>query len=154
MIGVAAARLHGPYLAGATLALAVALPGLAIYFDEVFGGEQGLRIASPRTPDWFSDAIYFISAQETPGVKYLAYVGWFTLVVVLVLLANLKRGRVGRVWQAVRDDEVAAELAGIRLGRTRIIAFVVSAACAGLAGAVLAVRAASSRLTIRSSKDW
>ncbi len=139
LVGAAAARLHGPYLAGATLALAIALPGLAIYFDEVFGGEQGLRIAAPRTPDWFADAIYFISANETPGVKYLAYVGWITLIVVLVLLANLKRGRVGRVWQAVRDDEVAAELAGIRLGRTRVIAFVVSAACAGLAGAVLAV---------------
>jgi branched-chain amino acid transport system permease protein len=39
----------------------------------------------------------------------------------------------------VRDDEVAAELAGIRLGRVRVLAFVVSAACAGLAGAVLGV---------------
>jgi branched-chain amino acid transport system permease protein len=139
VVGAAAARLHGPYLAGATLALAVALPGLAIYFDEFLGGEQGLRIAAPRTPDWFSDAIYFLSAQETPGVKYLAYVGWATLLLVLLLMANLKAGRVGRVWQAVRDDEVAAELAGIRLGRTRVVAFVVSAACAGLAGAVLAV---------------
>ncbi|WP_214405017.1 branched-chain amino acid ABC transporter permease [Pseudonocardia lacus] len=139
VVGAAAARLHGPYLAGATLALAVALPGLAIYFDEWLGGEQGLRIAAPRPPDWFSDAVYFLSANETPGVKYLAYVGWITLLVVLLLMANLKRGRVGRVWQAVRDDEVAAELAGIRLGRTRVIAFVVSAACAGLAGAVLAV---------------
>ncbi len=139
IVGAAAARLHGPYLAGATLALAVAVPGLAIYFDELLGGEQGLRITSPDVPDWFADVVYFISANETTGVKYLAYLGWITLLLVLLLLANLKAGRVGRVWRAVRDDEVAAELAGIRLGRARVIAFVVSAFCAGLAGAVLGI---------------
>jgi branched-chain amino acid transport system permease protein len=139
VVGVAAARLHGPYLAGATLALAVAVPGLAIYFDTWLGGEQGLRIASPDVPAWFADAVYFLSANETPTAKYLAYVGWATLLVVLLLLANLMAGRVGRVWRAVRDDEVAAELAGIHLGRVRVLAFVVSAACAGLAGAVLGV---------------
>ncbi|WP_219418607.1 branched-chain amino acid ABC transporter permease [Pseudonocardia nigra] len=139
VVGAAAARLHGPYLAGATLALAVAVPGLAIYFDEIFGGEQGLRVNSPEAPDWFGDAIYFLSANETSPTKYLAYVGWITLLLALLLLANLMTGRTGRVWRAVRDDEVAAELAGIGLGRMRVLAFVVSAACAGLAGAVLGV---------------
>ena len=56
-----------------------------------------------------------------------------------VLLANLSRSRVGRVWRAVRDDEVAAEIAGINLGRARVLAFVVSTAAAGLAGAVMAM---------------
>ena len=139
LVGAAAARLHGPYLAGATLALAVALPGLAIYFDEVLGGEQGLRITAPRAPDWFADTIYFLFASDPTTYQYLAFLGWTALLIVLLLLANLKAGRVGRVWQAVRDDEVAAELAGIRLGRTRVIAFVVSAACAGLAGSVLGI---------------
>jgi branched-chain amino acid transport system permease protein len=139
VVGAAAARLHGPYLAGATLAMAVAVPGLAIFFDEQLGGEQGLRVTSPRVPAWFADTIYFISANETPGAKFLAYIGWATLLVVLLLLANLKTGRVGRVWRAVRDDEVAAELAGIRLGRARVVAFVVSAFCAGLGGAVLGI---------------
>jgi branched-chain amino acid transport system permease protein len=139
VVGAAAARLHGPYLAGATLALAVAVPGLAIYFDPPLGGEQGLRIASPEVPGWFDATIYFLFAHETPSAKYLAYLGWGTLLLVLLLLANLMTARVGRVWRAVRDDEVAAELAGIRLGQVRVLAFVVSAACAGLAGAVLGV---------------
>jgi branched-chain amino acid transport system permease protein len=139
VVGAAAARLHGPYLAGATLGLAVAVPGLAIYFDHWLGGEQGMRIASPEVPGWFADAVYFLSANETPTAKYLAYIGWGTLLLVLLLLANLAAGRIGRVWRAVRDDEVAAELAGIRLGRVRVLAFVVSAACAGLAGAVLGI---------------
>jgi branched-chain amino acid transport system permease protein len=139
VVGAAAARLHGPYLAGATLALAVAVPGLAIYFDHTLGGEQGLPVASPDVPDWFADAVYFLSANETPTAKYLAYLGWGTLLLVLLLLANLMAGRTGRVWRAVRDDEVAAELAGIRLGRVRVLAFVVSAVCAGLAGSVLGI---------------
>lgn len=137
IIGAAAARLHGPYLAGATLALAVGLPGLANHFDGLLGGEQGLRVDSPQPPNWFADAIYFLSANDTGPVKYLAYVGWISLLVVLLLLANLMASRYGRVWRAVRDDEVAAELAGIRLGRMRVLAFVISAACAGLAGSVL-----------------
>lgn len=137
IVGVAAARLHGPYLAGATLALAVAVPALAIYFDEVFGGEQGLTVEAPEVPVWFDNAVYFVTANETNPQKYLAYLGWAALIVVMVALANLTAGRLGRVWRAVRDDEVAAELAGIRLGRVRVTAFVVSAACAGLAGAVL-----------------
>jgi branched-chain amino acid transport system permease protein len=45
--------------------------------------------------------------------------------------------------RAVRDDEVAAQLAGIHVARTQVLAFVVSAACAGLGGAVLAVLAQS-----------
>lgn len=139
VVGAAAARLHGPYLAGATLALAVALPGLAVYFDDVLGGEQGMRINAPRPPQWFSDAIYFLSANETSSAKWLAYIGAISLLVVLVLLANLATGRFGRVWRAARDNEAAAELAGIRLGRVRVLAFVISAVCAGLAGAVLAM---------------
>ena len=139
VVGAAASRLHGPYLAGATLAFAIAVPGLAIYFDGVLGGEQGMQIDSPRSPDWFADAIYFLSANDMSGAKYLAYIGWATLLVVLLLLANLAASRVGRIWRAVRDDEVAAELAGIRPGPVRVLAFTVSAACAGLAGAVLGI---------------
>ena len=44
VVGLAAARLSGPYLAGATLMLAVALPSLATQFPGVFGGDQGLSV--------------------------------------------------------------------------------------------------------------
>ena len=139
VVGVPAARLHGPYIAGATLALAVAVPGIALYFSDTLGGEQGLPVIVPDVPSWFFNAIFFLSANETSSSKYVAYLGWGALILTFVLLANLARSRVGRNWRAVRDDEVAAELAGIHLGRSRVLAFVVSAACAGLAGAVLAL---------------
>ncbi|MPZ80334.1 MAG: branched-chain amino acid ABC transporter permease [Actinophytocola sp.] len=141
LVGVAAARLHGPYLAGATLALAVAVPGIPLYFSETLGGEQGLNVRVPEIPNWFADAVFFVTGQDMSRSRYLAYLGWLCLIVTFVLLANLARGRVGRTWRAVRDNEVAAELAGIDLGRARVLAFVVSAACAGLAGGLLALSA-------------
>jgi branched-chain amino acid transport system permease protein len=139
-VGVPAARLHGPYIAGATLALAIAVPGIALSFDRL-GGEQGLRVLVPDIPVWVLDAAYFVTGSELNSTKYVAYIGWGCLIVTYVLLANLMRSRVGRTWRAVRDDEVAAEIAGIHLGRARVLAFVVSTACAGLAGAVMAMAA-------------
>ena len=139
LVGVAAARLHGPYLAGATLALAVGLPSLAIYYGDTFGGEQGLRVRAPRAPETFDSFIGFVSGNNPSNTKWLAYVGAICLLITYFLLANLVRSRIGRTWRAVRDHEVAAELAGINLGAWRVLAFVVSAAAAGLAGAVLAV---------------
>ncbi|MGY1914887.1 branched-chain amino acid ABC transporter permease [Blastococcus sp. SYSU DS0973] len=139
LVGVAAARLHGPYLAGATLALAVGLPGLAIYFHDIFGGEQGMRVRAPQAPEWFDGFIEAVSGNAASSTKWLAYVGAVCLLITYFFLANLIRSRIGRTWRAVRDQEVAAELAGINLGAWRVLAFVVSAAAAGLAGGVLAI---------------
>lgn len=154
VVGIAAARLHGPYLAGATLALAVAVPGIAVYFKETLGGEQGLRIVVPEIPVWAEDAAFFVTGQDLTPSGWVAFLSWCTLIVVFFLLANLSRSRVGRRWRAVRDDEVAAQLAGIDLGRARVSAFMVSAAAAGAAGSMLglAVRlAAPSSFTLTLS---
>ncbi len=130
IVGVAAARLRGPYLAGVTLMLGVALPFLAFVYPSSLGGDQGLNVVY-TTPG-------FLGANF-PLTRWQAWVSSAVALVVLVLLANLGRSRVGRTWRAVRDDEVAAALAGINVARSRVLAFVVSAACAGLAGALLAI---------------
>jgi len=130
VVGLAAARLHGPYLAGATLMLAVALPSLANQFPGVFGGDQGLSVN------------VFVPAAlgaNFPQTRWLAWICALAALITLVILANLASSRVGRNWRAIRDDAVAAALAGLHVGRLRVLAFVVSAACAGLAGAMLAV---------------
>lgn len=128
--GLAAARLRGPYLAGVTLALALALPQLALHFSSVFAGEQGIAINPPAAPSWLG--VNFSLEQ------WLAWVAVAAALVTLVLLANLLRSGVGRSLRAVRDDEVAAMLAGIHVGHARVTAFVISAACAGLAGSLFA----------------
>jgi len=130
IVGVAAARLRGPYLAGATLMLAVALPSVADQYAGVFGGDQGLSVTI-TTPA-------FLGATFPP-TRWLAWLTCAAALITLVLLANLGRSRVGRSWRAVRDDEVAASLSGLNVARLRVLAFVVSAACAGLGGALLAV---------------
>jgi branched-chain amino acid transport system permease protein len=130
IVGVAAARLSGPYLAGATLLFGVALPSFAYAYQGVFGGDQGLTVV-------FS-APGFLGAGF-PLTRWQAWVATATALVTLTLLASLSRSRIGRNWRAVRDDEVAAALAGINVAATRVLAFVVSAACAGLAGSLLAV---------------
>lgn len=139
LVGAAAARLHGPYLAGATLALAVGLPGLALTFKERLGGEQGLSVRPPRASDAMESFIEGTLGWSLSSQKYIAYIGWMLTLLVLFVLSNLIVSRYGRVWRAVRDDEVAASLSGINLGRARVLAFVVSAACAGVAGAMIAV---------------
>ncbi|MBV9449057.1 MAG: branched-chain amino acid ABC transporter permease [Streptosporangiaceae bacterium] len=130
VVGIAAARLRGPYLAGATLMLGVALPSIAYAYQGTFGGDQGLNVVF--TAPGFLGASF-------PLTRWQAWIATATALVTLTLLANLSRGRVGRNWRAVRDDEVAAALAGINVAATRVLAFVVSAACAGLAGSLLAI---------------
>jgi branched-chain amino acid transport system permease protein len=52
---------------------------------------------------------------------------------------NILRSRYGRGWRALKSNEVAAELSGITIGRSKVLAFTVSAGIAGLAGALLAM---------------
>lgn len=140
VVGFAAARLHGPYLAGATLTLAIAVPGIARQYSGTLGGEQGLAVINHDPPLWFLNALFFLTGTEPTTTQFSSILAWVLLIGVFFLLANLMRGRVGRRWAAVRDDEVSAELAGIDLGRARVSAFTVSAAVAGLAGSLMAMQ--------------
>ena len=123
IVGAAAARLRGPYLAGATLGLAVGLPGVAVRFSNIFGGDTGLSVPAVSAPDALS---------AVPPVVWLVWVGLIPTVITFVLLANLVRTRYGRDFRAIREDEVASALYGIRVARTQVLAFVLSGACAGL----------------------
>ncbi len=129
-VGAAASRLRGPYLAGATLAFAIGLPALADKFPGTFGGENGLLI-NPPTPPSFLGGNFTLERWE-------AWIACGGALIVLFVLYNLIHSGVGRAWRAVRDDEVAASLCGLRVGRTQTLAFIVSAGCAGLGGGLLA----------------
>jgi branched-chain amino acid transport system permease protein len=131
LAGAAAARLRGPYLAGATLALAVGLPALATRFSGFLGGSNGLVVTPPIPPASLGATF--------PLERWQAWIACLAALVAYVLLANLVRSGYGRAFRAVRDDEIAAALSGLRVARTQIVAFVVSAACAGLAGGLLVV---------------
>lgn len=129
-VGLAASRLRGPYLAGATLAFAVGLPALADKFPNLFGGENGLTINPPVVPSWLGTNF---SLEE-----WQAWIACLGALIVLLVLLNLYRSGLGRSLRAVRDDEIAASLCGLRVGRMKTLAFVVSAGCAGLGGGLYA----------------
>lgn len=133
LVGIAAARLRGPYLAGITLALAIGLPVLPKYqhLESKLGGHAGFPVSPPLQP--------FNLDLE----RWQALLCGFSAILVLFLLANLSSSRVGRAFRAVRDDEIAASLAGLPVARIQILAFVVSAAAAGLAGGLFAIVAES-----------
>ena len=130
-VGIAASRLRGPYLAGATLAFAVGLPALADRFPATFGGSNGLTINPPVPPSWLGSTFSF--------EHWLAWIACAGALLVLFVLYNLKQSGIGRNLRAVRDDEIAASLCGLRVPREQTLAFVISGACAGLAGAMLAI---------------
>ncbi|BDZ64331.1 branched-chain amino acid ABC transporter permease [Agromyces mangrovi Wang et al. 2018] len=130
LVGAAGARLHGPYLAGLTLAIVLALPAVTSTFSSALGGDQGLYVQTERRPEALSTVI----ANE----QWQAWVALVAAAIVLVLLAQLGRSPSGIRMQAVRDDTAAARLSGIDPFRVKVQAFAISAGAAGLGGAVLA----------------
>jgi branched-chain amino acid transport system permease protein len=134
-VGAVAARLRGPYLAGVTLAVTMVVPAVTTLADGVFHGEQGLGVPVDPPPAALGPLF--------PPERWQAWLAIAAAAVTLLVLANVLHSRFGRAMRAVRDDEVAAQLAGIHVARTQVLAFVLSAACAGLGGAILAMLAQS-----------
>ncbi|MBU6352922.1 MAG: branched-chain amino acid ABC transporter permease [Actinomycetales bacterium] len=130
LLGYAAARLTGPYLAGTTLALAVGLPALANQFS-ILGGEQGLSFNIGMPPAQLG--------EEFLLYKWFFWIATFLALISLFFTANILNSRFGRTWRAIRGNALAAELSGVNSGRSKVLAFSVSAGLAGLAGAVLAM---------------
>ncbi|GAA5205443.1 branched-chain amino acid ABC transporter permease [Microbacterium kyungheense] len=129
LLGLAAARLRGPYLAGVTLALVIAVPAVAAVFSGVLRGDQGVQIAYDGMPPLLERLI----AVE----QWQAWVAILVAGVVVTGLAVYASGRTGLRVRAVRDDETAARLNGVRPGRVKVGAFTVSSVAAGAGGAVL-----------------
>jgi len=134
ILGVAAARVSGPYLAGTTLVIALALPSMANRFESVLGGNVGLIVDFGTPPTWISNLI---------EVGYEQWQLWVALPIALIALffvSNLLTSRAGRSWKAVRDHEIGAAVSGIPVARTKVIVFVVSSSVAGLGGALYGLR--------------
>lgn len=134
-LGLAAARLSGPYLAGTTLVMALAVPSIAIRFESFFSGDIGLSVDYGYPPNWLTNLIGEISIEE-----WSLYVALPFAALALFAVLNLSNTRSGRTWRAVRDNEVAAALAGINIARTKVIVFICASALAGLAGAIYGFR--------------
>jgi branched-chain amino acid transport system permease protein len=137
LVGLPATRLRGPYLAGMTLAFAVAFIFILGSFSSWTGGDSGLQLPTEVTaPRWLDGFFHAGTSPLTTTTLYLTDVAIVVAGVAFFFMANLFASRTGRAMRLIRDNDVAAELVGISLPRTRVIAFIVSSAYAALGGAL------------------
>lgn len=127
LIGIPALRLKGDYLAIITLGFGEIIKVLINFFDFT-GGARGLR-GIPRVVDKSSG----ISVEF---VKF-SY-AFFLAVLSIYLITAFIRSRHGRAVIAIREDEIAAEASGINTTYYKLLAFVMAAFFAGVAGALYA----------------
>jgi branched-chain amino acid transport system permease protein len=143
ILGTPTLRLRGDYLAIVTLGFGEIIRLLADNLSDVTNGPRGLNEVayprlgeSPRLPDGV-----FSSGNSMGDSNYGTWWFWLgiiLIVVILLLVGNLERSRVGRAWVAVREDEDAAEVMGVNAFKFKLWAFVIGAAIGGLSGALYA----------------
>ncbi|QID19090.1 branched-chain amino acid ABC transporter permease [Nitrogeniibacter mangrovi] len=129
LFGLPSLRIKGFYLAVATLAAQFFIVWVLVKV-EWFSNYSSSGVITAQAIEIFGYTF------ESPESKYLLTLA---IVVVMALLAkNMVRSTTGRMWMAVRDMDVAAEVIGIRLMRTKLLAFAVSSFYCGVAGALYA----------------
>ena len=158
LLGIPVLRMRGDYLAIVTLGFAeiIRILVLSDFLRPALGGAQGvLNIPKPSAatlsswvsafPGWLQRPFFFIMSQDglikDPGnFYYLIVVG---CVMVAFIAWRLQNARVGRNWIAMREDEDVAEAMGINLVGSKLLAFGIGAAFAGLSGAIFAAQVGS-----------
>jgi branched-chain amino acid transport system permease protein len=127
VVGVPSLRIKGLYLAIATLAAQVIFEWVFTNWDSVTGGIRGLNVPPARLlgVTLGDDLRVYFLVQGVVAVHFL-------------LASNLRRSRWGRAFVAVRDRDIAAEIIGVNIFRTKILAFMVSSYYAGIAGGLAA----------------
>jgi branched-chain amino acid transport system permease protein len=128
IIGLPALRIRGPFLAVTTLAFAVTAGG---YFLEDRFFPWFIQDQMPAPVLWER-----IALDESWKVYFFSL---GALLVALIAAYNLRHSRTGRALIAVRDNQLAAESVSIDSTKLKLMAFVISGALAGFAGAVYAV---------------
>ncbi len=132
IFGIPSLRIKGFYLAVATLAsqffLEWAFGRIAWLYN--YNDSGAIEVPTRKILEFA-----VTGPTASPVVRYLVVL---SIVVFLTWIAsNLVRGRIGRMWMAVRDHDIAAELMGVHLLRTKLMAFAVSSYYCGVAGALM-----------------
>jgi branched-chain amino acid transport system permease protein len=150
LLGFPVLRLRGDYLAIVTLAFGEIIRVVLINWASLTGGPNGitgiprptffgLPFSMSGEPDTFA-GFFGIEPSPVHRVVFLYY-----LILILALLTNwvsirLRRQPLGRAWEALREDEIAARALGINVTTTKLTAFALGAMFAGFAGSFFATR--------------
>jgi branched-chain amino acid transport system permease protein len=135
LIGAPVLRLRGDYLAIVTLGFGEIIRVLVAsnWWSPVTGGAQGIT----RIPD---PILFGVEFDDSQTIYYLILIACLIAAFISVRLQN---SRVGRAWNAMREDESVAEAMGISIIRTKLLAFAIGAAIGSLAGIFFAVKIGS-----------
>ena len=127
VVGLPALRVKGIYLAIATLAFGFIVEEVFARWERVTGGNAGIHLTAPDVFGYKLDtdvSFYFACLVVT--------------VIATLAILNLLRSSTGRAFVAIRDSEVSAQSMGIHLARYKTLSFALSAALAGVGGALYA----------------
>lgn len=127
VLGFPATRLRGHYLGIVTLGFGIAVDQIALKWDSLTGGDQGIHLHK---------ATMLGLDVGTPVPMY--FVALVALIIVVLLVWSLTRTRIGRAFAAIKDSEVAAAAMGVPVARIKVLAFLCSAFLAGVAGGLYA----------------
>jgi branched-chain amino acid transport system permease protein len=126
VVGIPSLRLHGLYLAITTLAFSSIVSASILAGGKFTGAGRGIMVMRPVMlgVDLSSDQAFY---------------GFCLLLCVLAVLVtlNVRRSYIGRALVAIRDNDIAARTMGIHLARFKLLAFLLSAALTGVAGAMM-----------------
>jgi branched-chain amino acid transport system permease protein len=126
VLGAICLRMVGPYLALATIGFGVIVKVIATNWREVTGGPEGI-IGIPSLN---------LGPLAFDNITRQYYLTLAVVAATLILVRNLRESRVGRAMLATRDDELAAQATGINVAWFKVLAFVLSAVLAGVAGSL------------------
>ncbi|WP_066267113.1 branched-chain amino acid ABC transporter permease [Hydrogenophaga palleronii] len=127
VVGLPALRVKGIYLGMATLAFGFIVEEVMARWEHVTGGNAGLMVQYPAMFGWTLDT--------TNEFYFLCLV---VAVLATLAIVNLMRSSTGRAFVAIRDSEISAQSMGIQLARYKTLSFALSAALAGIGGALYA----------------
>lgn len=133
VVGIPALRLKGPYFVISTMGFGEIVRLVLLNWDSVTRGPNGLT--GIPAPDPISLGFATLTFDTKAGSYYLIL---FILLSLLLLYHNMVYSRIGRALRAIRNDAIAAEVMGVNLAFYKVLAFSLSAAMAGLAGALYA----------------
>ena len=127
VVGLPALRVKGIYLGIATLAFGFIVEEVFARWEKLTGGNAGMHVKAPAIGNWHIDS--------GEGFYFIALV---TAVLCTLAILNLLRSATGRAFVAIRDSEISAQSMGIQLARYKTLSFALSAALAGIGGALYA----------------
>lgn len=133
LLGIPVLRLKGDYLAIVTLGFAEIIRIVLENWNEFSFGPSG--IANIPRPPFFG-----IKLSLQHATVYLYYIIVALVIFTIFIVARLKNSRLGRAWEAMREDDIACEAMGVDITKTKVTAFALGAFWAGLAGVVFAAK--------------